>query len=189
MLGLKESEITKVQTGGPDGDLGSSESSSALSLRSSAENCPDEILLSKDKTIAIIDGSGVLHDPLGLDRSELVRLARDRKMIIEFDSSKISKEGYKILVTDQDFTLPSQRLFSSRDQGLILFTDGEVVADGEDFRNRAHLRYKAGRSAELTRRAALTTGHRHVRALWRPSRLCQCLERTQFMGCGGQAGQ
>lgn len=34
-LGLKEEEVTKVQTGGPDGDLGS-----------------NEILLSKDKTIA-----------------------------------------------------------------------------------------------------------------------------------------
>ena len=34
MLGLKEEEVTKVQTGGPDGDLGS-----------------NEILLSKDKTI------------------------------------------------------------------------------------------------------------------------------------------
>lgn len=112
MLGLKESEITKVQTGGPDGDLGSSESfdlESSHHLNTSA----DEILLSKDKTIAIIDGSGVLHDPLGLDRSELVRLARDRKMIIEFDSSKLSKEGYKILVTDQDFALPSKRAFQT----------------------------------------------------------------------------
>lgn len=34
MLGLKEEEVTKVQTGGPDGDLGS-----------------NEILLSKDKTV------------------------------------------------------------------------------------------------------------------------------------------
>ncbi|KAE9388972.1 Aminoacid dehydrogenase-like protein [Gymnopus androsaceus JB14] len=46
-LGLKEKEITKVQTGGPDGDLGS-----------------NEILLSSDKTIAIINGSGVLATPL-----------------------------------------------------------------------------------------------------------------------------
>ena len=36
-LGLKEEEVTKVQTGGPDGDLGS-----------------NEILLSKDKTIACV---------------------------------------------------------------------------------------------------------------------------------------
>lgn len=37
VLGLKEEEVTKVQTGGPDGDLGS-----------------NEILLSKDKTIAYV---------------------------------------------------------------------------------------------------------------------------------------
>lgn len=37
VLGLKEEEVTKVQTGGPDGDLGS-----------------NEILLSKDKTIACV---------------------------------------------------------------------------------------------------------------------------------------
>lgn len=89
-LSLKEEEITKVQTGGPDGDLGS-----------------NEILLSKDKTVAIIDGSGVIHDPEGLDRGELQRLARARKMIGEFDESKLSKEGYRVLVDDHDFKLPS----------------------------------------------------------------------------------
>ena len=36
----------------------------------------DEILLSSDKTVAIIDGSGVLADPAGLNREELVRLAK-----------------------------------------------------------------------------------------------------------------
>jgi glutamate dehydrogenase len=40
-LGLEESAVTKLQTGGPDGDLGS-----------------NEIKISKDKTIAIVDGSG-----------------------------------------------------------------------------------------------------------------------------------
>ncbi|KAL8278108.1 hypothetical protein RQP46_009568 [Phenoliferia psychrophenolica] len=109
-LGLKEEEVTKVQTGGPDGDLGS-----------------NEILLSKDKTIAIIDGSGTIHDPEGLDRAELVRLARGRKMISEFDASTLGKEGYRVLVDDRDLVLPS----------------GEVVADGTDFRNGAHFRYKA----------------------------------------------
>ena len=109
-LGLDEKNITKVQTGGPDGDLGS-----------------NEILLSKDKTITIIDGSGVLHDPLGLDRTELVRLAKERKMIVNFDASKLSKDGYRVLVEDQDFKLPS----------------GEVIADGADFRNNAHFRYKS----------------------------------------------
>ena len=69
-------------------------------------------MLSKDKTIAIIDGSGVIHDPLGLDRSELTRLARERKMIVDFDKSKLSAEGYKILCEDTDFALPSTSLLS-----------------------------------------------------------------------------
>merc|ERR1712061_335592 len=60
-LGEDETETTKFQTGGPDGDLGS-----------------NEILVSKDKTIAIVDGSGVLYDPAGLDRPELTRLAKCR---------------------------------------------------------------------------------------------------------------
>ena len=37
-LGLPEEKVTKVQTGGPDGDLGS-----------------NEILLSRDQTLAVID--------------------------------------------------------------------------------------------------------------------------------------
>ncbi|GAA6003578.1 glutamate dehydrogenase (NAD(+)) [Rhodotorula paludigena] len=109
-LGLREEDIKKVQTGGPDGDLGS-----------------NEILLSKDKTVTIIDGSGTIHDPNGLDRGELVRLAKARKMVNNFDRSKLSSEGYLILVDDRDVTLPN----------------GDVVADGTDFRNSAHLRYKA----------------------------------------------
>lgn len=109
-LSLTESEITKVQTGGPDGDLGS-----------------NEILLSSEKYVAIIDGSGVLADPNGLDRDELVRLAKGRKMIVNFDRSKLSKDGYVVLVEDKDLKLPS----------------GEIVADGTDFRNTAHFRYHA----------------------------------------------
>ncbi|KNZ46150.1 glutamate dehydrogenase [Puccinia sorghi] len=109
-LGLKETEVTKIQTGGPDGDLGS-----------------NEILLSKDKTITIIDGSGVIHDPAGLDRGELVRLAHDRKMVSNFDSSKFSKEGYFVSVDANDVVLPS----------------GEIIPDGTAFRNEAHFRYKA----------------------------------------------
>ncbi|KAH9831374.1 NAD-dependent glutamate dehydrogenase [Rhodofomes roseus] len=109
-LGLREKDITKVQTGGPDGDLGS-----------------NEILLSSDKTIAIIDGSGVLADPAGLDREELIRLAKKRVPVANFDRSKLSKDGYLVLVEDQDIKLPS----------------GEVVIDGTDFRNTAHLRFKA----------------------------------------------
>jgi glutamate dehydrogenase len=71
----------------------------------------DEILLSKDKTISIIDGSGVVHDPLGLDRTEMIRLAHGRLMISHFDSSKLGPDGYKILCEDRDFILPCK--FSS----------------------------------------------------------------------------
>ncbi|TFK48742.1 NADH-dependent glutamate dehydrogenase [Heliocybe sulcata] len=109
-LGLREEDITKVQTGGPDGDLGS-----------------NEILLSSDKTIAIIDGSGVLADPVGLDREELVRLAKARKPVAHFDASKLSKDGYLVKVEDQDVRLPT----------------GELIIDGTDYRNTAHLRFKA----------------------------------------------
>ncbi|KAE9390242.1 NAD(P)-binding protein [Gymnopus androsaceus JB14] len=110
MLGLKEKEITEVQTGGPDGDLGS-----------------NGILLSSDKTVAIIDGSGVLADPTGLDREELVRLAKKRLTVANFDRTKLSKDGYLVKVEEQDVKLPS----------------GEIVLDGTDFRNGAHLRFKA----------------------------------------------
>ncbi|KIK69950.1 hypothetical protein GYMLUDRAFT_67202 [Collybiopsis luxurians FD-317 M1] len=109
-LGLKEKDITKVQTGGPDGDLGS-----------------NEILLSSDKTVAVIDGSGVLADPVGLDREELVRLAKLRLPVGHFNKSKLSKDGYLVKVEEQDVKLPS----------------GEIVLDGTDFRNGAHLRFKA----------------------------------------------
>ena len=74
-----------------------------------------------------MDGSGVLADPNGIDREELIRLAKGRKMINHFDRSKLSKDGYVVLVDDHDLTLPS----------------GEVVPDGTDFRNGAHFRYKA----------------------------------------------
>lgn len=66
----------------------------------------DEILLSSDKTIAIIDGSGVLADPLGIDREELVRLAKLRVPVSHFDMSKIGKDGYLVRVEDQDIKLP-----------------------------------------------------------------------------------
>jgi glutamate dehydrogenase len=88
-LGLREKDVTKVQTGGPDGDLGS-----------------NEILLSSDKTIAVIDGSGVLADPAGINREELVRLAKLRIPVENFNKSKLSKDGYLVRVEDQDVKLP-----------------------------------------------------------------------------------
>jgi len=66
-LGLNQTEVTKIITGGPDGDLGS-----------------NEIMMGQEKILAIVDGSGVLFDPKGLQRSELERLAKERKMVENF---------------------------------------------------------------------------------------------------------
>ncbi|OHE71690.1 MAG: hypothetical protein A2Z99_08980 [Treponema sp. GWB1_62_6] len=104
--GLKEEDVTKIQTGGPDGDLGS-----------------NEILISKDRTIAIVDGSGVVYDPKGLNRKELVRLARKRVTVNEFEKKLLSGEGFFVSVNDRDIVLP----------------DGQPVKNGEEFRNAFHL--------------------------------------------------
>jgi len=105
-LGIKEEEITKVMTGGPDGDLGS-----------------NEILISKDKILAIIDGSGVLFDPEGINRKELGQLARARKMVENFPKSLLSSKGFLVNIKDQDVVLPH----------------GEQVENGLEFRNSFHL--------------------------------------------------
>lgn len=106
IFNLKEEDCTKFQTGGPDGDLGS-----------------NEIKISRDKTIAIVDGSGVLFDPEGLNRDELLRLAKARNMIVHFDVTYLSKRGFRILIDDSDVTLPN----------------GQLVSNGLHFRNEFHL--------------------------------------------------
>jgi glutamate dehydrogenase len=106
-LNLDPSKVRKMQTGGPDGDLGS-----------------NEILLSNEKYTVIIDGSGVLVDPNGIHHDELIRLAKKRVMISEFDTTKLSKDGYRVLVDDSNIVIPS----------------GEVVRCGMAFRNTFHLR-------------------------------------------------
>ncbi|KAF2664764.1 NAD-specific glutamate dehydrogenase [Microthyrium microscopicum] len=106
-LNLDPSKVSKLQTGGPDGDLGS-----------------NEILLGNERYTAIVDGAGVLVDPHGLDRNELLRLAKNRVMISEYDDSKLSSEGYRVLVDQTNVRLPS----------------GEMVHNGTAFRNTFHLR-------------------------------------------------
>ncbi len=105
-LGLKEEDVTKIQTGGPDGDLGS-----------------NEILVSRDTTLAVVDGSGVAYDPEGLNRTELRRLATARLTIEQFNRELLSPQGFFVGIADRDVQLP----------------DGSMVANGEDFRNRFHL--------------------------------------------------
>jgi glutamate dehydrogenase len=108
-LGLKEEAITKVMTGGPDGDLGS-----------------NEILISKDTILSIVDGSGVLYDPDGLDRRELRRLARARKTVDHFRRERLSPGGFFVGISDRNVRLP----------------DGERVELGLEFRNSFHLHPK-----------------------------------------------
>ncbi|ODV94320.1 hypothetical protein PACTADRAFT_44574 [Pachysolen tannophilus NRRL Y-2460] len=88
---ISDKQITKFQTGGPDGDLGS-----------------NEILLSKGENYyAIVDGSGVIVDENGIDKNELIKLAESRKMISFFDKKKLSPKGYIVLVDDTDIRLPN----------------------------------------------------------------------------------
>lgn len=61
------------------------------------------------RLVTVIDGSGTIYDPEGLDRGELVRLAKARIMVNNFDRSKLSKDGYLVLVEDRDVTLPGER--------------------------------------------------------------------------------
>ncbi len=105
-LGLTEESVSKLQTGGPDGDLGS-----------------NEIIVSKDKTIGVVDGSGVLFDPEGINREELLRLAGKRAMGENFDRTLLSPEGFFVSVEDKKVTLPN----------------GTQVPNGEEFRNSFHL--------------------------------------------------
>jgi len=105
-LGEDETKITKFQTGGPDGDLGS-----------------NEILISKDKTIGIVDGSGILYDPEGLSRVELERLAKLRLPINNFRRGELSSGGFMVTVDEVNVRLP----------------DGSTWATGAQLRDCFHL--------------------------------------------------
>ncbi|CCW65295.1 unnamed protein product [Phytomonas sp. EM1] len=104
-LGLDGSKMRKFQTGGPDGDLGS-----------------NEILMSNEVLIGVVDGSASLHDPNGLNREELLRLACGRMPLAKFDRSKLSKDGFLVLVDDVNVTLP----------------DGTLVKKGVQLRDEFH---------------------------------------------------
>jgi glutamate dehydrogenase len=95
-LGIAEESITKAQTGGPDGDLGS-----------------NEILLSRDRTTVIVDGGGVLYDPDGLDRKELERLAREGSVSSAFDAVRLGPRGFKVTVKERDVRLPDGTVVAS----------------------------------------------------------------------------
>ncbi len=58
----------------------------------------------------------------GLDRAELVHLATGRRMVREFDRTKLSAKGFFVDINDRDITLP----------------DGTVVENGITFRYRKY---------------------------------------------------
>jgi len=104
-LGWDLSRRASFQTGGPDGDLGS-----------------NELLQAAESTLAVIDGSGVLYDPNGLDRRELRRLAGARLPASAFRRGRLSPAGFFVGIDDRDLVLP----------------DGSRVPNGTEFRNLFH---------------------------------------------------
>jgi glutamate dehydrogenase len=104
-LGLNEETLTKFMTGGPDGDLGS-----------------NEIKLGRERVTAICDGFASVHDPDGIDRAELLRLAEARQSLQHLDATKLSPRGFKVGVLETNVKLP----------------DGTLVANGTLFRDSFH---------------------------------------------------
>lgn len=111
-LGIDGTKIVKFQTGGPDGDLGS-----------------NEILRGIEITQAVVDGSGVLYDPNGLDRDELVRLAKKRAMAKEFDTSKLSKDG---------FFVKADKARDDAGTDPVILPDGTKITKSVEFRDTFH---------------------------------------------------
>ena len=104
-------------------------SSPSFDVHGFTDDCPfaDEILLSNDKTIAVIDGSGVLADPAGINREELVRLAKLRIPVSNFNKAKLSKDGYLVKVEDQDVKMPCTLT-------VLSFSCNELLTHLFDFR-------------------------------------------------------
>ncbi|KAK1932694.1 Glutamate/Leucine/Phenylalanine/Valine dehydrogenase family protein [Babesia divergens] len=108
---MKDEEVTRFLTGGPDGDLGS-----------------NALLISNTKTLTVIDRSGVLHDPEGLDINELRRLASLRLKgeptnCMLYNSDLLSARGFKVGEDAVNLELP----------------DGTIVKRGHKFRDEFHL--------------------------------------------------
>eukprot|EP00796_Vickermania_ingenoplastis_P001323 gene1323-769_t len=102
---IDQTKLTKFQTGGPRGDLGG-----------------NEILLGKEKIIGMVDSTGSLHDPHGLNVPELTRLVKEHLSVKCFDKSKLSKDGFLVLVDEENVRLP----------------DGTVYEDGYTLRDEFH---------------------------------------------------
>jgi glutamate dehydrogenase len=101
----KEEDLNLMMTGGPDGDLGA-----------------NQIQCYKGKICLIIDGGSILFDPMGLDRTELMKLAfmrhsSPRANTLDFPLDKLSPQGFRVPLLAKKITLP----------------DGTFVEDGAMF--------------------------------------------------------
>lgn len=95
-LGLKEETLTKFQTGGTKGDLGS-----------------NEILRSKEKYVALVDGAAVVYDPNGVNREELTRLVNSQVNLDKFNPKLVSAGGFVVRTSDKNITLPDGTFYES----------------------------------------------------------------------------
>merc|ERR1712091_676854 len=82
----------------------------------------NEIEMGDEKVVGIVDGSGVLVDPNGLDKEALMVLVKNRIMVENY-KGKLSSEGYLIKVNEKNIKLP----------------DGRVIESGIAYRNTLHL--------------------------------------------------
>lgn len=130
-LNLKEENISRSVVGGPDGDLGS--------------NC---IFQSKTKIMSIIDGSGVLYDKQGLNKKELIRLAKRKKFGIpqkkkqtekenetnpETNSQQSNKPNTCCVMYKEKYLSKDGFKISIEESNVELF--GTLIKNGLDFRN------------------------------------------------------
>ncbi|HET9241046.1 MAG TPA: NAD-glutamate dehydrogenase domain-containing protein [Oligoflexus sp.] len=83
----KTEKFTVKITGGPDGDVAGNELK--ILHREYGENA---------RVVAVSDGYGAAHDPQGLDWSELMRLFREGKSIMEFNKDKLSRDPNAFVV-------------------------------------------------------------------------------------------
>lgn len=87
-LGLQNATFRVKMTGGPDGDVAGNELN--ILYREYGERC---------RVVAVGDGFGAAYDPKGLNWSELIRLFKEAKSIVEFSPSKLSGDSKAFVIS------------------------------------------------------------------------------------------